>query len=76
LFTSLSARETAREGEKRKSIKLIHADHAKAAQGIEQHIAPGYEAGENRAKLKKTKFVHQESLKKNIRAETFQQGKV
>ena len=26
------------------SIKLIHAAHAKAAQAIEQHIAPGYEA--------------------------------
>ena len=25
-------------------IKLIHAAHAKAAQAIEQHIAPGYEA--------------------------------
>jgi hypothetical protein len=30
-----------------KSIKLIHAAHAKAAQAIEQHIAPGYEAGQN-----------------------------
>ena len=28
-----------------KSIKLIHAAHTKAAQAIEQHIAPGYEAG-------------------------------
>ena len=28
-----------------KSIKLIHAAHAKATQAIEQHIAPGYEAG-------------------------------
>ena len=27
-----------------KSIKLIHAAHAKATQTIEQHIAPGYEA--------------------------------
>ena len=27
-----------------KSIKLIHAAHAKATQAIEQHIAPGYEA--------------------------------
>jgi hypothetical protein len=27
------------------SIKLIHAAHAKATQAIEQHIAPGYEAG-------------------------------
>jgi hypothetical protein len=26
-----------------KSIKLIHAAHANAAQAIEQHIAPGYE---------------------------------
>jgi hypothetical protein len=32
-----------REGEK--WIKLIHVAHAKAAQAIEQHIAPGYEAG-------------------------------
>jgi hypothetical protein len=45
--TSLSARGKAREGEKWKirSIKLIHAAHAKATQAIEQHIAPGYEAG-------------------------------
>jgi hypothetical protein len=27
------------------AIKLIHAAHANAAQTIEQHIAPGYEAG-------------------------------
>ena len=40
-FTSLSARGTARKGEKRlttKSINLIHAAHAKAAQAIEQHF--------------------------------------
>ena len=29
-----------------KSIKLIHAAHAKATQAIEQHIAPGYEAAD------------------------------
>jgi ferredoxin-NADP reductase len=34
----------AREKNGTKSIKLIHAAHAKAAQAIEQHIAPGYEA--------------------------------
>jgi hypothetical protein len=27
------------------AIKLIHAAYAKAALAIEQHIAPGYEAG-------------------------------
>ena len=34
-----------RKMENSKSIKLIHAAHAKATQAIEQHIAPGYEAG-------------------------------
>ena len=29
-----------------KSIKLIHAAHAKATQAIEQHIAPGYETAD------------------------------
>ena len=37
-----------RKTENSKSIKLIHAAHAKATQAIEQHIAPGYEAGKFR----------------------------